>query len=61
MSAFDDEISRMIEDCEKRSEKLSDWESGFIDSIDVQLGKGRTLTPKQYDVLERIWEKVTAR
>lgn len=51
----------MIEDCEHRSERLSDWESGFIDSISKQLEKGKTLTAKQYSKLEAIWERVTAK
>lgn len=54
-----DEIQVMIEDCEQRSEKLSDWECGFIDSISDQLGRGHGLTDKQEQILTRIWEKVT--
>ncbi len=54
-----DEIQTMLDDCEKRSEKLSDWECEFIDSISDQLGRGRGLSEKQEQILERIWEKVT--
>lgn len=54
-----DEIQSMLDDCEKRSEKMSDWECEFIDSISDQLGRGRGLTEKQEQILERIWEKVT--
>ena len=54
-----DEIQSMLDDCEKRSEKLSDWEIEFIDSISNQLGRGRGLTEKQEQTLERIWNKVT--
>ena len=54
-----DEIQSMLDDCEKRSEKMSDWECEFIDSISDQLGRGRGLTEKQEHILERIWEKVT--
>lgn len=54
-----DEIQTMLDDCEKRSEKLSNWECEFIDSISDQLGRGRGLSEKQEQILERIWEKVT--
>lgn len=54
-----DEIQTMLDDCEKRSEKLSDWECEFIDSVSYQLGRGRGLSEKQEQILERIWEKVT--
>lgn len=54
-----DEITSMLEDCERRSEKLSDWELKFIDDIGVQLGRGRTLTTQQDEKLTEIWERVT--
>ena len=54
-----DEHAIMIEDCEKRESKLSDWERSFIDSISMQLSKGRSLTDKQAETLDAIWERVT--
>jgi hypothetical protein len=54
-----DENLQMIEDCEKRQSKLSEWEATFIDSLSVQLGKGRSLTEKQSEKLEAIWERIT--
>lgn len=56
---FAEEVNQMIEDCEKRQEKMSEWEQNFIDSVSNQLGKGKDISPKQYAVLERIWEKIT--
>jgi hypothetical protein len=50
----------MLEDCEKRESKLSEWETGFIDSLSVQIGRGRVPTPKQIEKLDAIWERVTA-
>ena len=55
-----DEYVQMIEDCEKRESKLSDWEAGFIDSLGKQIGDGRTPTLKQLEKLDAIWERVTA-
>lgn len=55
----DEEIALMVQDCENREEKLSDWERGFIDSLSNQLSKGRTLSEKQVDKLNSIWERIT--
>lgn len=49
----------MIEDCQQREEKLSDWDRGFIDSIEQRLSRGGTLTDKQRDTLDAIWDRVT--
>lgn len=49
----------LIEDCEKRESKLSDWERNFIDSLRRQIEQGRAPTPKQVDTLDSLWEKVT--
>lgn len=50
---------QMIEDCIKRESKLSDWERGFIDSIQAQMAAGKTLTEVQSETLDYIWERVT--
>lgn len=58
--AFDkDEVLEQIGDCETRSKKLSDWELNFIDSISQQLTRTGSLSEKQLEILDRIWEKVT--
>lgn len=54
-----DEQAQLLEDCETREEKLSDWERNFIDSIGKQMAEGHSLTDKQVERLEEIWEKVT--
>jgi len=51
-----DEWHLMVEDCEVREERMTEWEQQFIDSI----SKRDSITPKQQDVLNEIWEKVTA-
>lgn len=55
------EHETMVDDCEKREERLSDWERGFIDSIGRQLAEGRSLSTKQAERLDDIWERATAR
>jgi hypothetical protein len=52
---------QMIEDCEARESRLSDWDVNFIDSIGRQLADGRSLTLNQSNALDEIWERVTAR
>jgi hypothetical protein len=54
-----DEYIQMVEDCMKRDTKLTDWESNFIDSLSNWLGAGKSLTEKQEQILDRLWEKVT--
>lgn len=55
------EQAQMVEDCETREERLSDWERGFIDDIGKQLAAGRDLSQKQADRLDEIWTKATER
>ncbi len=55
------EQQQLIEDCERREERLTEWERSFIDSLSNQLASGRSLTVKQADRLGEIWERVTAK
>ncbi|KKL94096.1 hypothetical protein LCGC14_1868150 [marine sediment metagenome] len=54
-----DDISTMIEDCQNRESKLSDWEAQFIDNIDSQIRDDGSLSEKQQEKLEQIWERIT--
>jgi hypothetical protein len=54
-----DEQQTMVQDCENRESKLTDWEREFVDSISRQLAQGRALSEKQADRLDAIWERVT--
>lgn len=53
------EHEQMIQDCETRESKLTDWERGFIDSISRQMADDKSLSLKQVETLEKIWERVT--
>jgi hypothetical protein len=55
------EYLRMIEDCEARERRMSPWEQEFIASLRSQLEAERRPSAKQAEVLDNIWEKVTAR
>jgi len=61
MAEWQDEYRTLLDDCEKREERLTDWERGFVDSLGSQLSAGRRPTPKQIETLDRIWENVTRR
>ena len=54
-----DEAFEQIGDCENRSEKLSDWELEFIDSISHQLTRTGSLSENQVETVLRTWSKVT--
>ena len=58
--AGDDDYAQLIEDCEYRESRLSDWDRGFIDSVKKQLESNRPLSRKQSELLDEIWEKATA-
>jgi hypothetical protein len=52
---------QLIDDCEARESRLTDWERGFMDTTRNQIGKGRALTEKQAERLQKIWDRVTAK
>ena len=55
------EYLTMVEDCEKRDSRLTDWERGFLDSISKRLEDEQGLSERQIETLENIWERVTAK
>lgn len=56
-----DEYLTMLDDCEKRESRLSDWERTFIDSLRRQVERGHGLSKKQIEILDATWERATAR
>jgi len=55
------EYIRLIDDCEKRESRLTEWEREFLDSVRTRIEGGTPLTPKQSETLDSIWERVTSR
>ena len=55
------EYLTMVEDCEMRDSRLTDWERGFLDSISKRLENEQGLSERQIETLENIWERVTAK
>lgn len=52
-------VQQMCEQCEALlgTKDVSEWESSFLASVLEQHRAGRSLSPKQADVLVRIYEK----
>ena len=61
MTTWQDEYATLLDDCEAREERLSDWERCFCDSLRRQLEQGRRPAPKQIEALDRAWERATDR
>ena len=60
MATWIDEHLTQVDDCEKRESRLTEWESGFVDSIRHQLENEKPLSAKQIETLDKIWERVTS-
>lgn len=61
MTSWTDEYMQLVDDCEKRESRLTDWDRGFLDSIKGRLEREQALTPSQIETLESIWERATAK
>lgn len=61
MADWRDEYRQQIADCRKRERMLSAWDADFLDSISERLDDNRTLSPKQIEKLDEIWEKATSK
>ena len=61
MADWRDEYIQMIEDCRKRDNMLSAWDADFLESIESRLLLNNTLTTKQLNKLEEIWDKATSK
>ena len=60
MKTWVDEYATMLKDCEKRSEWLTEWDRGFVESLRRQIADGRQPSAKQIEKLDNVWERVTA-
>ena len=61
MATWVDEYMTLVEDCEKRESRLTEWEAGFVDSLRSQIEQGRRPSTKQIETLDNCWERATAR
>ena len=58
-ATWQEEYIQMIDDCEDRESKLSEWDINFLESIRNRVEQGISPTIRQITVLENIWEKST--
>lgn len=56
-----DEYLTLLDDCEARESRLTEWEASFVDSLRSQIEGGRRPSTKQIETLDGIWERATAR
>lgn len=49
---------RMVLGLQQYRSSITEWERGFLDTVEVWLRRGWNLTEKQRVVLDRIWSKV---
>ena len=60
MTPWVEDCLQLVEDCEKRESRLTDWEAGFVDSIKMTLLDERPISRKQIDALNEIWKRASA-
>ncbi len=58
---MDADTLQLLEDCEHREERLNSWEHDFLVSVRAQVEAGRSLSKKQLEQLDELWERATAR
>ncbi len=60
MSADDEELlEHWLTTVEEEGQNLSKWEEDFIESIREQWDRGRWMSPRQREILERIYAEKT--
>jgi ferritin-like metal-binding protein YciE len=61
MTPWSDEYITLLDDCEAREQRLTDWEREFVDSLRRRIEGGIRPTTSQIETLDAVWEKATAR
>lgn len=58
-----EEFIQMIDDCEDRESRLTEWELNFMSDMreKLEVENPKPLSSKQQNCLEDIWERATAR
>lgn len=52
-----DEWREMVEEIEQLGKGLTPWELGFLESVSDQLTRGRPLTERQVEILDKIHDE----
>ena len=61
MTTWAAEYITMLDDCEARESRLTEWEVGFVDRLRKQIEAGRRPSAKQVETLDATWERATAK
>lgn len=61
MTTWANEYITLLDDCEARESRLTEWEAGFVDSLRSQIEAGRRPSARQIETLDDVWGRATAR
>lgn len=51
-------IERMLSSCMNNLDSFTTWEEGFIESASIQFEDRKSLTDRQCEILEKIYDKI---
>ena len=51
-------IKRMLDVCAENKDELNSWESDFVDSCEGKFESRETLSDRQCEILEKIYDKL---
>lgn len=54
-----EDFQAMLIDCERRIQKLEDWEAAFVKSIRSELNQGVNPNQRQKQIIDKLWDKAT--
>lgn len=54
-----DTLLQMIDDCEARESRLTEWEIGFLDAVRDWIAHNKPVTESQDEKINAIWDRVT--
>ena len=52
-------LEHWISEIQHHGRDLSEWEDHFVESVEIQLAQKGSLSPKQEEILERIYAEKT--
>ena len=52
------ELKEIVKDLKDMTEKMSNWETEFLQGVDERLSNGIGLTDRQIEIVNQIWDKI---
>lgn len=59
MATSEDELQQMVKDCRARQDRMTEWESGLITSLERCVAAGVAMSRRQIEQLNLVWDRVT--